>query len=148
MEGEARHHRIEVHHAERLAGPLVEEDVRDLGVVVGGAHRDLPTGRGKGEGRGQGPPVEERLDLGAAGGGARHAVRRDRPLEGREPRRRVVEGHDRLVERRGRQVLELGQEASEGAGRLAGLGFGGRRSVERVPSSHGTRRQVSPASSR
>ena len=124
VRGEPGHHRVEVHDAEPLAGRRVEEDVRDLRVVVGGAHGDLAARRGLGQGRGQRPPVQEGLDLAPALGGARDAVGGDRPLEGDESARRVVEGEDRLVERRAGQVLQVGQEAAEGAGGLPGLGLG------------------------
>ena len=86
VEGEAGHHRVEVHDAEPLAGPRVEEDVRDLGVVVGGAHGDLAARGGAGEGRGErAPRSRSALISFATAGGARDPVRRDSPLERDEP---------------------------------------------------------------
>ena len=126
VEGEAGHHGVEVHDAQGLAGRLVEEDVRDLRVVVGGADGDLAPRGGPGEGRGEGAAVEEGGDLGPATRRAGHPVRGDPLLEGGEACRRVVEAGDRLVERRFREVPELGEEAAERPGGLPGLGLGRR----------------------
>ena len=124
VRGDTGHHRVEVHDAEPLAGLRVEEDIRDLRVVVGGAHRDVAARRGLGQGRGQRPPVQQGVDLAAALGDARDPVGGDRPLEGHESARCVVEREDRLVERRRGQVLQVGQEAAEGPCGLPGLGLG------------------------
>ena len=113
---QARHDRVQVDHRQPAAGRLVQQDVVDLGVVVGHPLRHAP--------RRPGPPA--RRPTASAPGrtrsrpGARRpgcaVSRRDGVFQRREPARGVVEIGDRLVQPRRR----AGPAAVAGSGRTPG----------------------------
>ena len=112
--GEARHDRVEVDHADALAGGAVDEDVVELGVVVRDAQGQAALAQ-RGERHGAvglalGYELELRPDLLHPA----HGVGGDGGLELGEPVLGVVELGDGIIERVRRIVAEHALELAEG----------------------------------
>ncbi len=114
VEHQAGHHGVEIDHAERLARPVVEQHVVELGVVVGDALRKDALLLEVEQSIHQRLARPDEVELGPAAGQPPPLVTLRRREQRLEARPRVVEARNRLVQTRAGEVGQLRLEVAEG----------------------------------
>ena len=116
VDGKARHGGVQINDADTLVGSAVDEDVVELGVIVGNPQRELAAAQRFQCHGAVGLPIQYELDIGGDVLGPAQLVGSQRGLKFGKPILGVVEVHNRFVQGSGGIALQQVLEPAEGPG--------------------------------